>query len=631
MSKELDSLTILVESIRSQLPSLTPILDSNFPSMRLAAVTHALVDATVIKLNAPFSQQDQVALQRCISASQHIINSADNPLLLQLGVINPIMAVVWPMACNVIMHEIVRLQVNRAVWTQGHPSDEELQRHSEVESASKSWCFYCTIRFHGHALSLFEFEAAECTRQSGASFIQFAHHDTEQYVSRIPNPAITHFLPGSSSTEPRSSLDSETNTSPPSTTKIAPSINGHTDGDSQTQVQIQALKELLQRTTEEKETLATQYNNLLAKLTAMRTTLGNKLKQDAEELDRREQLLQQLTAQNEDLTSTVETLKEELVSSNHEAERAHLELDHVRSRTLLESTQESMLRERELREAQTELERCRMERDEWERTAQQERLAQRSLERMKGTWNTNGIIQRGSMLNWRLRKRNPQICSLSCRISRPVGFNLQVRPFILFLLSQGPRTPPSCQGARSATHADDASTGRVQEQSAECRASIRETQSSSSRVHDLEKEVKEKNLLIGKLRHEAVIINEHLMEALRRLRRNSSEVNVDRRLVSNVLLSFLTTPRGDAKRFEMLGLLATVLSWSDAERRKRAYNGPTLLLVGRGCYGVDHQLPHPKPSLRKAIRQSTLISRRLTVVLPPMGRIPTHGIIFRCR
>lgn len=85
--------------------------------------------------------------------------------------------------------------------------------------------------------------------------------------------------------------------------------------------------------------------------------------------------MQQLTAQNEDLTSTVETLKEELVASNHEAERAHSELDHVRSRTLLESTQESMLRERELREAQTELERCRMERDEWERTAQQERLA----------------------------------------------------------------------------------------------------------------------------------------------------------------------------------------------------------------------------------------------------------------
>jgi len=58
------------------------------------------------------------------------------------------------------------------------------------------------------------------------------------------------------------------------------------------------------------------------------------------------------------------------------------------------------------------------------------------------------------------------------------------------------------------------------------------------------------------------------MEALRRLRRNSSENNVDRRLVTNVILSFLQTPRGDTKRFEILTLLASILSWTDQEREK---------------------------------------------------------------
>lgn len=66
----------------------------------------------------------------------------------------------------------------------------------------------------------------------------------------------------------------------------------------------------------------------------------------------------------------------------------------------------------------------------------------------------------------------------------------------------------------------------------------------------------------------AVIMNEHLMEALRRLRKSSTDNNVDRRLVTNVLLQFLTTPRADVKRFEMLGLLATILSWNDVEREK---------------------------------------------------------------
>lgn len=65
-----------------------------------------------------------------------------------------------------------------------------------------------------------------------------------------------------------------------------------------------------------------------------------------------------------------------------------------------------------------------------------------------------------------------------------------------------------------------------------------------------------------------MVNNEHLTEALRRLRKNSSDNNVDRRLVTNILLSFLTTRRADSKRFEMLSLLSTILSWDDTEREK---------------------------------------------------------------
>lgn len=83
--------------------------------------------------------------------------------------------------------------------------------------------------------------------------------------------------------------------------------------------------------------------------------------------------MQQLTAQNDDLTITVETLKEELIASHNETERVSNELDTLRSRALEESSQESLVRERELRETQMELERCRMERDEWERIAMQEK------------------------------------------------------------------------------------------------------------------------------------------------------------------------------------------------------------------------------------------------------------------
>lgn len=65
-----------------------------------------------------------------------------------------------------------------------------------------------------------------------------------------------------------------------------------------------------------------------------------------------------------------------------------------------------------------------------------------------------------------------------------------------------------------------------------------------------------------------MILNEHLTEALRRLKKDTSENSVDRRLVTNVLISFFNTPRADSKRFEMLSLLASILSWNDDDRER---------------------------------------------------------------
>ena len=84
--------------------------------------------------------------------------------------------------------------------------------------------------------------------------------------------------------------------------------------------------------------------------------------------------MQQLTAQNDDLAATVETLRSELIASNEEAERSSRELETMRSRALHDSSQETFLRERELRELQAELEQCRIERDEWEQKALQEHV-----------------------------------------------------------------------------------------------------------------------------------------------------------------------------------------------------------------------------------------------------------------
>jgi hypothetical protein len=94
-----------------------------------------------------------------------------------------------------------------------------------------------------------------------------------------------------------------------------------------------------------------------------------------EELDRREQIIQTLTAENEDLSSTISTLNAELIGSNDEAERISCELDALRSRTQEDNAYESSVRERDA----AELERMRQERDEWERAAQEEGVTNEQL------------------------------------------------------------------------------------------------------------------------------------------------------------------------------------------------------------------------------------------------------------
>jgi hypothetical protein len=89
---------------------------------------------------------------------------------------------------------------------------------------------------------------------------------------------------GRSYTEHQEHSDVQMSTDSDSTDPSSPihsnGVNGRASPDSESDPVTQLQREL-ERTREERETLAGQYRNLLAKLTTMRTTLGNKLQQDA--------------------------------------------------------------------------------------------------------------------------------------------------------------------------------------------------------------------------------------------------------------------------------------------------------------------------------------------------------------
>ena len=116
------------------------------------------------------------------------------------------------------------------------------------------------------------------------------------------------------------------------------------------------------------------------------------------------------------------------------------------------------------------------------------------------------------------------------------------------------------------------------------------------------------------------------MEALRRLRRGSASTSVDRRLVTNILLTFLCTPREDTKRFEMLGLLASILSWSDDERVRAGLqrmginpssaNSPVRSRPMELEKTDETEVCSPTPAPGMALK-------RFLVVLPSLGRVPS--------
>ena len=68
----------------------------------------------------------------------------------------------------------------------------------------------------------------------------------------------------------------------------------------------------------------------------------------------------------------------------------------------------------------------------------------------------------------------------------------------------------------------------VETRATEAATALESAKQELERALPFEKEVKEKNLLIGKLRHEAVILNDHLTKALRYLKKGKPEENIDK-------------------------------------------------------------------------------------------------------
>ncbi|KAG9033930.1 hypothetical protein FS837_002314, partial [Tulasnella sp. UAMH 9824] len=255
--------------------------------------------------------------------------------------------------------------------------------------------------------------------------------------------------------------------------------------------EVERLQLELERTRAEKDVLADQYNGLLAKLTTMRNTLGTKLKEDAEELDRRGELIQQLTAQNENLNSSVTTLRDELVFASNESAKLSEELRVIRSRAVEESAHEASIREGQILELQNELEICRTERDEWERVAQQESMAADEARMLLET----------ARREWEIEEAQREKEAQDLAMEQEKSANLQS---VLedFQAAKEAEIRSALADYELQILQTTQSLAEFKSRALSAEAELSEVGSSAGRLSEVEQELKDKAALIAKLRHE---------------------------------------------------------------------------------------------------------------------------------
>lgn len=324
--------------------------------------------------------------------------------------------------------------------------------------------------------------------------------------------------------------------------------------------ELTGVKEELEQTQQDKEHAETQYRNLLGKVNTIRSQLGERLKADAAELEETRSRIEELETTNATAKEENERLQESITKLNSRLESQNSEIENLRSRTNLSTSNwakerdDLISKEAYMRE---EYDVARQAMQDWEILATEERSRRETLE------------ERAQELEEQLNTQREAFERVSGEADTQSSTVDGLQRALRDLQDERKRELRELV-EQSQTQLEEL---RKQSQSAEDSAShlkrqLDETQAALDRALPFEKEVKEKNLLIGKLRHEAVILNDHLTKALRFLKRGKPEDNVDRQLVTNHFLHFLALDRSDPKKFQILQLIAALLGWSEEQKEQ---------------------------------------------------------------
>lgn len=326
------------------------------------------------------------------------------------------------------------------------------------------------------------------------------------------------------------------------------------------------LKSELEEVEAAKEQVEEQYQTLVGRVEKIKESVGIRLARGKEDLEEANQRIEELEAQNEDLQKGSQASQEEVTRLQIELQDATRELSSLRSRNNL--SQHNSLKEKEdmtrqIQHLREEAEAAKDAMGDWEVLAMEERSIRESL------------AEKATALEEQLdslRENYERAASERDTQSQAVDSLQRALQEI-----QEARKRELREMVEASEEQLQAIKGLMQE--ADARASEAEAgraslQKELERTAPFEKEVKEKNLLIGKLRHEAIVLNDHLTKALRYLKKTKPEDSIDRQIVTNHFLQFLALDRSDPKKFQILQVIAGLLNWTDEQREQAGLARP---------------------------------------------------------
>ncbi|KAJ1806244.1 hypothetical protein LPJ75_005099, partial [Coemansia sp. RSA 2598] len=97
---------------------------------------------------------------------------------------------------------------------------------------------------------------------------------------------------------------------------------------------------------------------------------------------------------------------------------------------------------------------------------------------------------------------------------------------------------------------------------------LRRIELSGATAEQSQQKISSQQAEIERLRHEVAVLKDHLGESMRRLREESNEFNLDKRVITNLIVGFLALPYGDSKRYEILQLMSSILQFSEEQQQK---------------------------------------------------------------